>query len=170
MFGKMSVDIRVMVTTPTSTIKMAMTVKLYGRLRARRTIHIVLVSALAVARVAQVFAWLFAKRQSVAAPQNVAVIGDPYLSLVSWSAATLRRFSASTRGGRNLPAFASKSPPAFRRSENSSCRGLLVFHQPFEIAQVLFQSVRETWRIENRADLQRHFRFPLRTRLEGNHA
>jgi hypothetical protein len=39
-FGKMSVDIRVMVTTPTSTIRMAMTVKLYGRLRAKRTIHI----------------------------------------------------------------------------------------------------------------------------------
>src|SRR5947207_13088648 len=40
MFGKMSVDIRVIVTTPTSTIRMAMTVKLYGRLRANRTIHI----------------------------------------------------------------------------------------------------------------------------------
>src|SRR5438552_18526760 len=41
MFGKISVDIRVIVTTPTSTIRMAMTVKLYGRLRARRTIHII---------------------------------------------------------------------------------------------------------------------------------
>src|SRR5438067_11748507 len=40
MFGKMSVDIRVIVTTPTSTIRIAMTVKLYGRLRANRTIHI----------------------------------------------------------------------------------------------------------------------------------
>jgi len=38
-FGKMSVAMRVIVTIPMSTIRMAATVKVYGRLRAKRTIH-----------------------------------------------------------------------------------------------------------------------------------
>jgi hypothetical protein len=37
--GKMSVAIREIVTTPRSTIMMAMTVKVYGRRSARATIH-----------------------------------------------------------------------------------------------------------------------------------
>jgi hypothetical protein len=37
--GKMSVAIRAIVTMPMSTIRMAATVKVYGRLRAKRTIH-----------------------------------------------------------------------------------------------------------------------------------
>ena len=37
--GKMSVAIRVIVTIPSSTIRMATTVNVYGRLRAKRTIH-----------------------------------------------------------------------------------------------------------------------------------
>src|SRR5437868_1097509 len=38
--GKMSVAIRAIVTIPSSTTRMAITVKVYGRLRAKRTIHI----------------------------------------------------------------------------------------------------------------------------------
>src|SRR6266576_7262365 len=39
MLGKMSVAIRVIVTIPMSTIRMAITVKVYGRRSASRTIH-----------------------------------------------------------------------------------------------------------------------------------
>jgi hypothetical protein len=39
MLGKMSVAMRVIVTMPMSTIRMAITVKVYGRLSANRTIH-----------------------------------------------------------------------------------------------------------------------------------
>src|ERR1700759_80561 len=39
MAGKISVDIRAIVTTPRRTIKIAITVKVYGRLSANRTIH-----------------------------------------------------------------------------------------------------------------------------------
>src|SRR5436190_23962912 len=45
-----------------------------------------------------------------------------------------------------------------------------VLNQPFEITQIFLHSVRQTWGIENRTDLQRHFRFLLRIRLERDHA
>src|SRR5438093_7234495 len=45
-----------------------------------------------------------------------------------------------------------------------------VLNQPFEITQIFLHSVRETGGIENRTDLQGHFRFLLGTRLERDHA
>jgi hypothetical protein len=104
------------------------------------------------------------KQQSAAALQDVAVVANVCSSLAFWSAAALGRFQW------NSLAFANKSQLTLLDLEISSCSILPVFNQPFEIPQVLLQSVRETWRVENRANLQRDFSFLLGTWFEGDHA
>src|SRR5438067_10699516 len=47
---------------------------------------------------------------------------------------------------------------------------LTFFHQPFEVAQIFFDSAQQVSRIEDRTDLQSYFGFLFRTRLEGDHA
>jgi len=104
------------------------------------------------------------KQQSAAALQDVAVVANVCSSLAFWSAAALGRFQW------NSLAFANKPQPTLLDLEIFSCSVLPVFNQPFEIPQVFLHSVRETWWIENRANLERNFRFLLGTRLERDYA
>src|SRR4029450_685772 len=86
--------------------------------------------------------------------------------------------AASERGGQGSCmsfrwiwlAFASRPLRVLPRSENFSWYSLLVLNQPFEIAQILFESPRQIGRIEDRTDLQRYFGFLFRTRFEGDYA
>ena len=48
-----------------------------------------------------------------------------------------------------LPVFASRRRPVFLGWENISRHTFLVFDQSFEIAEVFFDSARQTWGIEN---------------------
>src|SRR6266516_5645631 len=45
-----------------------------------------------------------------------------------------------------------------------------IFNELLKIAQILLDSLGETWRIEDRTDFQCHFRILLRLGLERNHA
>ena len=68
-----------------------------------------------------------------------------------------------------LLVFASRPRQALPQREKFSFVKFLALDQPFEIAEVFFDSSQQTWGIENRADFQRYFRFSLKTRFERNH-
>src|SRR5262249_2411019 len=109
MFGKMAVDIRVTVTTPTSSIKIAITVKPYGRLSAKRTIHILFTNSNAPEHAA-----------STLQPVRCARLGSDGFANRARSVWRIRGYDSWAALDWSLPVFASSLSRALSQWENFS--------------------------------------------------